>query len=115
MPRHKRPRYISQHPEIKSFQPEGQSGDSQRPDDEINLSVEEYEAIRLVDYMGYDQAEAALNMNVSRQTFGRVLKQARSSLATAIVTGKKLKVGGGCYRIGQKGRGRRRRHGKNSG
>ena len=113
MPRHKRPRYISKHPEIKSFQPEGQSSGSQDTD-EISLSVEEFEAIRLVDYNGYDQSEAALNMNVSRQTFGRVLKQARYNLASAIVTGKRLKVGGGCYRIGHKGGGRRRRRGKNS-
>ena len=114
MPRHKRPRYISKHPEIKSFQPEGHDRESQDTD-EISLSVEEFEAIRLVDYNGHDQSEAALHMNVSRQTFGRVLKQARYNLANAIVTGKRLKVGGGCYRIGQKGGGRRRRRGKNSG
>ena len=113
MPRHKRPRYISKQPEIKSFQPEGLSSEPQSAD-EINLSVEEFEAIRLVDYNGYDQSEAAENMNVSRQTFGRVLKQARYNLASAIVTGKRLKVGGGCYRIGHKGGGRRRRRGKNS-
>ncbi len=108
MPRPKRPRWISKHPEVKEFAPEGVSDKG-----EVTLSYEEYEAIRLVDFQGKDQAEASGEMNVSRQTFGRVLRQARYNLSKAIVTGRRLKVEGGCYELQRPGKGRRRRRGRN--
>ncbi|SDU56936.1 DUF134 domain-containing protein [Desulfobacula phenolica] len=106
MPRPKRPRYIQSHPDIQGFTPDGISHNG-----ETVLSIEEFEAIRLSDYMGLDQSRAAEQMNVSRQTFGRILKQARYNLSEALVTGKRLKVTGGCYQM--QGRGRRRRGGCN--
>ncbi len=71
------------------------------------MSLEEFEAIKLSDYQGLDQAEAARQMDISRQTFGRILKQARYSLAEALVAGKRIVISGGCYKM----RGRRRRRG----
>lgn len=101
MPRPKKPRFVSDYPSIDSFVPrEGPySG-------EIYLSLEGLEAIRMSDFEGLDQATAAEKMAVSRQTYGRVLAEARNTIAEAIVTGKALKIEGGTYTLQQ----RRRRH-----
>jgi predicted DNA-binding protein (UPF0251 family) len=105
MPRPKRPRFIESHPDIKGFTPDGIPHNG-----ETILPFEEFEAIRLSDYLGLDQSRAAEQMNVSRQTFGRILKQARYNLSEALVTGKRLRVTGGCYEMQGKGRRRRGAH-----
>ena len=55
---------------------------------EVCLSVEEAEAIRLKDLEGLDQEECAQKMNISRATFHRVLGSARQKIADALLTGK---------------------------
>jgi predicted DNA-binding protein (UPF0251 family) len=75
------------------------------------MSVEELEAIRLSDFEHLDQATAANMMEVSRHTYGRILANARSIVAEALITGKALKVEGGAYEFRGKGRRRRRRGG----
>lgn len=97
MPRPKRPRYIISHPSINTFGPKGV-----RACEEIIISLDEFEAIRLIDYDGMDQSEAAKIMNVSRQTVGRILKAGRGKLSTMLVLGHSLKLEGGCYKIGEK-------------
>jgi predicted DNA-binding protein (UPF0251 family) len=82
---------------------------------EVILSLEELEAVRLVDYEGFDQTGAASIMNVSRQTFGRILKQARYNISRALVTAKRLTFQGGCYEMRGRGRGRGRMHGQGRG
>lgn len=52
------------------------------------MPVEGLEAIRLSDFQGLDQETAARMMNISRQTFGRVLAEARAIVADALVMGK---------------------------
>ncbi|MCG8635617.1 MAG: DUF134 domain-containing protein [Desulfobacterales bacterium] len=107
MPRPKRRRRIMSRPAVDTFGPETAS---QR--EGIILSLEEFEAIRLIDYDGMDQSGAAEVMGVSRQTVGRILKAGRSKVAMALVEGRGLKVSGGCYKIrgrGRCGRGRRNR------
>ena len=63
-----------------------------------------------------DQETAAARMNVSRQTFGRVLAEAREMVAEALVVGKMIRIHGGAYTLagvgrwgrgGPRGRGRR--------
>lgn len=71
------------------------------------LSVEELEAIRLSDFEKLDQESAANLMQVSRQTYGRILSNARGIVGEALVTGKALKVAGGNYAM--RGGGRRHR------
>ena len=100
MPRPKRPRHIFFDPKVRSFRPEGIDAQG-----EIILSLEEFEAVRIIDYQGMDQSQAAEIMNVSRQTVGRILKAGRIKISTALVEGHCLRVQGGCYRM--KGRGRR--------
>lgn len=75
--------------------------------------MEELEAIRLSDVDRLDQAAAADLMQVSRQTYGRILSSARGRVGEALVFGKALKISGGTYAMrGGGGRRRRRRHGR---
>lgn len=80
--------------------------------EEVVLSIEGLEAIRLSDYQGLDQATAAGVMNVSRQTFGRILAEARAIVADALVAGKALRIEGGHYSLPPRGGQRRRRRGR---
>ncbi len=60
--------------------------------EEVSLSLDELEAIRLADYEGCYHEEAATRMKVSRATFGRILNKAHSKIAEAIVYGKALRI-----------------------
>ncbi len=96
--RPKKYRIIRQDPKITQFSPRGKPG---RPD-ELSLSMDEYEAIRLTDYAGMGQKEAAESMRISQQTFSRILKQARRKIANSIVLGKIIRIQGGYYIISTK-------------
>jgi len=63
--------------------------------EEIILTVDECEAIRLADLEGLYQEQAAEKMAVSRQTFGRIIESAHKKVADALVKGKALKIEGG--------------------
>ncbi len=67
--------------------------------DEINLTVDEFEAIRLADFEGLYQDQAAGKMNVSRQTFGRIIASGHKKVAEALVKGKALKIEGGDFNM----------------
>ena len=110
MPRPKKPRFVSAYPAIAAFVPQGM-----RVSGEVFMSVEELEAIRLSDFEHLDQETAADMMAVSRHTYGRILADARSIVANALVTGKALKIEGGTYEFRGKGRRRRRRGGRGRG
>jgi predicted DNA-binding protein (UPF0251 family) len=63
--------------------------------DEVLLSLDEAEAIRLKDLEDLDQLEASRSMSISRTTYLRILKTARRKIASCIINGKKLNIGGG--------------------
>ena len=86
--RRKKIRIIQKMPKISHFSPRGKPG---RPD-EIELKIDEYEAIKLADFQGYDQAEGALAMGISRPSFGRILRDGRKILADALVNGKAIRI-----------------------
>lgn len=65
----------------------------------VALRDEEWEAIRLVDYEGLDQAAAAEQMGVSRPTVSRILASARAAVAKALAEGAALKIGGGDFKL----------------
>ena len=88
-------RIVKQDPRISQFSPRGKAG---RPD-EVVLSMDEYETIRLADFLGMSQKEAAGSMRISQQTFSRILDKARKAVAEAIVGGKTIKIQGGYYVI----------------
>ncbi len=60
--------------------------------EEISLSREELEAIKLKDFDGLEQTEAAKKMDTSQSTFQRILSSARKKVADAIIKGKVLKI-----------------------
>lgn len=93
--RPKKIRKVAKEPNTKQFSPRGTRG---RPGYN-QLKVEEFEAIRLSDHMGLKQAEAALLMGISQQTFSRILRNARKCLAEALVLGHIIKVDGGVFKI----------------
>ena len=66
---------------------------------EIHLSVEEVEAIRLKDIEGLEQEQCAQRMNVSRTTFSRVLNSARQKMADALLNGKAIRIEGGNFEM----------------
>jgi predicted DNA-binding protein (UPF0251 family) len=65
--------------------------------EEVLLSVEELEALRLAHKEGLYQQEAAERMGVSRATFGRVLDAAHRKVTTALVDGCALRIEGGSF------------------
>jgi predicted DNA-binding protein (UPF0251 family) len=67
--------------------------------EEVILTVDECEAIRLADLEGFYQEQAAEKMKVSRQTFGRIIESARRKVAKALVKGKALKIEGGEFEM----------------
>ena len=86
--RPKKERKIQKKPRTLTFSPRGRPG---RPE-EIELSIDEYEAIRLGDLEGLDQSAGAEILGVSRPTFGRLLRAARGKIANALINGKIIKI-----------------------
>ncbi|WP_153110891.1 DUF134 domain-containing protein [Propionivibrio limicola] len=60
--------------------------------DEVVLGLDEIEAIRLADFEGLYQADAAACMGIARQTFGKIIAQAHKKVATALIGGKVLRI-----------------------
>ena len=96
MPRPTKWRRVGFVPEITYFKPAGVPLTSL---EEVILSVEEAEAIRLKDPEGLDQEECAQRMRISRPTFHRVLESARKKLADALVNGKAIRIEGGNFQM----------------
>jgi predicted DNA-binding protein (UPF0251 family) len=61
----------------------------------VTMTVDEYEAVRLADLDGLYQVDAAKRMDVSRQTFGRIIESAHRKIAQALVRGEGLEIKGG--------------------
>ena len=94
MPRPRRCRWVWARPNSTYFKPRG------IPLAVLNetiLSLDEHEAIRLNDLEGLEQEEAAERMNISRQTFGRILALARKKVADAIINAKAIRIQGGDF------------------
>ncbi|MFH1360795.1 MAG: DUF134 domain-containing protein [Candidatus Omnitrophota bacterium] len=86
--RPKKQRKIEYQPSILQFSPRGKPG---RPD-EIELSLDQFEALRLADFKGLDQRSGAEAMQTSRPTFGRILREARKKVSDALVNGKIIRI-----------------------
>ncbi len=68
----------------------------------VNVKIEEMEAMRLVDFDGLEQEEAARAMGTSRKTLWRDLKSGRKKVVDALINGKAIEIKGGSYSIVEK-------------
>ncbi len=96
MPRPVSPRNVDHVPPVTWFKP---AGVPMRCLDEVQLTVDEVEALRLGDLEGLYQAKAAEQMGVSRSTISRILASARKKVAEALVHGKAIRVEGGAVML----------------
>lgn len=85
-------RRICGRPTVAIFKPAGAPA---RDLDELAMTLDEFEAIRLADLEGLYQEEAASRMRVSRTTFGRIVDTARRKVAEALMRGLALRIEGG--------------------
>ena len=96
MVRPQKERRVAFNPEISYFKPRGiPMFDLQ----EVSLTVDQREAIRLSDLLGMSHEEAGRRMGVSRATFGRIIQRAREAVADALINGKAINVEGGNYQL----------------
>jgi uncharacterized protein len=70
--------------------------------EEVALAFDEYEALRLADLEGLYHDAAAVRMNISRATFGRIIESARRKVADALINGKAIKMEGGVVKMAPK-------------
>ena len=89
MPRNNMRRCIDFDPEVTYFKPRGLP---MKMLEEIKLERDELEAIRLRNFEGLYQEQAAEKMEISRQTFGRILESAHKKIAEALINGKAIRI-----------------------
>ena len=94
-------RVVAYNPGVSYFKPRGIP---MLELEEIHLTVDEREALRLADLEGYSHEAAGRQMQVSRATFGRIIERARKTVADALINGKAINIEGGNYRIGSMAR-----------
>ena len=87
-------RRICSVPAIDTFGPLNQEMDSA-----VELTLEEYETIRLIDWLDCTQEQCADQMGVARTTVQAVYNSARKKLADCLVNGKRLEIRGGNYQL----------------
>jgi predicted DNA-binding protein (UPF0251 family) len=101
MVRPKKNRIVRFDPKINYFKPRGIPVFDL---DEVCLTVDEREAIRLADLLDMSHEDAGRQMGVSRATFGRIVQNARRIVADAIINGKAVRVEGGNFKLVSKSR-----------
>lgn len=101
MPRPKKCRKICGMPKQCRFGPQDQASTA----GVVVMTLDEYETIRLIDRLGYNQEDCSRQIGVARTTVQAVYNSARSKLAEALVDGKELIIEGGNYVICPKGGG----------
>ena len=89
MVRPKKPRKINFDPSIVYFKPRAIPLSSL---EEIELTLDEIEALRLCDLENFDQKRAAQKMKISQSTLNRILISARKKVAKALIEGKAIKI-----------------------
>lgn len=95
MPRKVKCRKICHYPQTLEFLPQNNNAE-QEP---IVLTVDEYEAIRLIDRRGMSQEQCAAFMQIARTTVQRIYETARKKLADFVVEGRPLRIEGGDFRL----------------
>ncbi|MBM3248290.1 MAG: DUF134 domain-containing protein [Candidatus Omnitrophica bacterium] len=96
MPRPFRFRKVCCRPDANYFKPRGIPIGVLK---EVNLTMDELEAVRLADLENMYQEDAAKKMNISRQTFGNIIASAHKKIADSLVNSKALKIEGGVVKM----------------
>lgn len=96
MTRPKKKRYIREMPPNRYFKP---AGVPMRALEEITITADELEAMRLVFSEGLYQEQAAESMGISRQTLGRILSEAQSKITRALLSGMAIRIEGADYAV----------------
>jgi len=96
MARPQKNRLVKIDPEISYFKPRGVPMINL---EQVQLTVDELEALRLADFLRMSHEDAGKQMGVSRATFGRIVEQARKTVADALIHGKAINVEGGNYEM----------------
>ncbi len=94
MARPKKNRIVGFNPDVSYFKPRGIP---LLDLEEVKLTIDEREAIRLADLLGLSYEEAGSEMGISRATFGRIVQRARGIIADALINGKAINVEGGNF------------------
>lgn len=94
--RPKKTRWIKCSPKERCFKPLCKSLSQA---EEVRLSLDEFEAIRLGCLEGLKQVDAAKLMRISRPTFSRIISSASSKIADGLVNIKIIRIEGGCCKI----------------
>jgi predicted DNA-binding protein (UPF0251 family) len=89
-------RLVCHDPKYFVYGPKGKKANSL---DRINLTIDELETIRLMDYLDYTQEEAAIQMKVARTTVQRIYNEARKKIAASFIDGKIIVIEGGEYTL----------------
>jgi predicted DNA-binding protein (UPF0251 family) len=89
VPRPRKRRFLHQQPSPAIYKPAGIALNDLA---QVSLLPEELEALRLADLQGLMQEDAAIQMQVSRSTFQRILARARRQVALALVEGHALRI-----------------------
>ncbi len=96
MPRPCCVRHIGFQPSAVLFKPAGVPACAL---EQVTLTLDEVEALRLADLKGLYQEQAAQEMKISRPTFSRIVEEARRKVADALIHGKALRLEGGTVRM----------------
>ena len=94
--RQQKTRWIKCEPGERCFRPQCKPSNQL---DGICMTLDEFEAVRLADYEGLKQEEAAKRLKISRPTFSRIIASAHNKIADAFVNIKAIKIEGGCCKI----------------
>src|SRR5580698_618594 len=94
--RPKKTRWVKCSTAQRLFKPESKAASSTKT---ILLSLDEFEAVRLLDHEHLSQIQAAKQMRVHRSTVSRIISSARAKIAQALVDINTLKIEGGCCRV----------------
>ena len=90
MARPQKCRCICSKPKVTEFIPEGCSREHC-----VNLTYDEYETVRLLDFVCLTQEQCARKMDISRPTVTRIYNGARQKIADALVNGRGITISGG--------------------
>ena len=94
--RPKKIRWVKCGPQSRCFKPQGRASNA---GDAVTVSLDEFEAMRLLDLEGLSQEAAARRMKVHRSTVSRMMTSGHKKLMAALVQCRALKIEGGCCKI----------------